>query len=162
MRHGRCQHCGGPYSAPPSHASRRKYCSRACYHASRSIVARGPNNPNWKGGRAIIDGRPCVYAPRHPRAMKRMGYVYESMLVAEAALGRRLKWFGPGNHASEVVHHINGDPADNTPSNLLICTERYHQWLHRVAMKSPQERHLKGKALAAARWRNHERRAGQA
>ncbi len=47
----------------------------------------------------------------------------EHVLIAEAVLRRPLK-------RGEVVHHINGDKADNRRKNLLICTRDYHNWLH--------------------------------
>ena len=80
----------------------------------------GPNNPRWVGG--------C-------RRDKTSGYVYircfgdktkyrgEHILIAEKALGRRLR-------CGEVVHHINADHADNRNQNLLICTTGYHRQLH--------------------------------
>lgn len=43
--------------------------------------------------------------------------------IAERALGRRLK-------PDEVVHHIDTDKQNNANTNLLICTNRYHHWLH--------------------------------
>lgn len=44
--------------------------------------------------------------------------------VAETALGRPL----PKN---AVVHHIDGNPQNNSPYNLVICLdESYHQLLH--------------------------------
>lgn len=49
---------------------------------------------------------------------------YVHVMVAERALGKPL-------HAGAEVHHINGDPSDNRPSNLLICPDHeYHMLIH--------------------------------
>lgn len=50
--------------------------------------------------------------------------VYEHVAVAETALGRRLP---KGAH----VHHIDENPRNNAPSNLVICQSAgYHKLLH--------------------------------
>jgi hypothetical protein len=67
----------------------------------------------WKGGRTIDSrGYVRVLSPNHPDRDVQ-NYVYEHRLVMEKVLGRRLE---PG----EVVHHIDGDPANNAPENLML------------------------------------------
>ena len=143
-----CQRCGKEYRTYPSHAQLRIYCSYSC--RSQGKVT------NWKGGRTVIAGRPCIYKPDHPRAMKGVGYVYETILIAEKALGRPLIFYRLGDQRNEVTHHLNENPTDNRAENLVICTEGYHQWLHRVRMKTKEERKQKGRSLAAGRWKNHD------
>jgi hypothetical protein len=86
----------------------------------------GPAHHLWKGGRRVDSrGYVVVYQPAHPRAMKPTGVVFEHVLVAEKAMGRTL----PKHHA---IHHVNGDPSDNTPSNLVVCEDAaYHMLLHK-------------------------------
>jgi hypothetical protein len=47
----------------------------------------------------------------------------EHRLVMEAYIGRKLS-------SDEVVHHINGDKADNRVENLVIMTRSEHTKLH--------------------------------
>jgi hypothetical protein len=45
-------------------------------------------------------------------------------IIAESILGKALP-------KGAIVHHINHDPSDNNPSNLIICqSQAYHLLLH--------------------------------
>lgn len=86
---------------------------------------RGHRNPRWNDGRRA-GGFGARYitllTPDHPSAQKN-GYVYEHRLVAERMLGRLLE-------KNEVIHHVNGNPRDNRPGNLLALTGTEHNRLH--------------------------------
>lgn len=51
------------------------------------------------------------------------GTVRVHRLVAAEKLGRPLR-------SDEFVHHINGDPKDNRPENLMVLTNAEHGQLH--------------------------------
>jgi hypothetical protein len=85
--------------------------------------ARGAQHYAWKGGRTTINGYAVRRVPEHPRADAN-GYVYEHVLVVEAALGKWLR-------RTAAMHHVNGDKQDNRPQNLVACENNaYHMLLH--------------------------------
>jgi len=80
-------------------------------------------HPSWRGGISWVNGYRCIYIPEHPRAHPN-GYVYEHILLAEKKIGRSLL-------PSEVVHHSDGNKANNDPQNLLVLSNQSeHLRLH--------------------------------
>lgn len=80
------------------------------------------NHPRWKGGITMHKGYVKIKVHGHPYA-SRHGYVKRSRLVAEKALGRYLK-------PHEIVHHRNEKKDDDRNKNLVICSKKYHDYLH--------------------------------
>ncbi|MDD5435889.1 MAG: HNH endonuclease, partial [Nitrospira sp.] len=93
----------------------------------------GSNNYHWKGGRTRHSkGYIYVYAPEHPAADKH-GYVFEHRLVMEKIIGRPLR-------PDEVVHHIDGYPANNRDEeNLILLTNNQHTRLENFLKRSVQK-----------------------
>lgn len=107
----------------------KRFCSMPCYNNNKS----GNNNPNWKGGKILVDGYYYIYKPEHPNSTKD-GYVAEHRLVMEESVGRFLK-------KEEVVHHVNRDPLDNSPENLMVCSSTgTHFVSHHLEDRDPQGR----------------------
>lgn len=78
----------------------------------RNGILAGERNPAWDGGRhARTDGYIRVWTPNGQRL--------EHQLVAEKVIGRTLK-------LGEVVHHKDGNKANNDPSNLEVTTQSEH------------------------------------
>ena len=94
----------------------------------------GKNNSSWKGGRVLGATKPnrkyldrntgywYLREPTHPNANK-TGYVAEHTVVMCEKLGRPLI-------KGEMVHHINGDKRDNSPTNLFACDRKKHRFFH--------------------------------
>lgn len=77
-----------------------------------------------RGNKGKVNGYTTVTADKYARKL-------EHILIAEAALGRKLK-------KGECVHHINQNRSDNRRENLLICTIGYHTAIHARMRKHPE------------------------
>lgn len=83
----------------------------------------GSDNPRWRGGKTFELRRVGIRVGRdHPMA-DRNGLVLEHRLVMAASLGRYLR-------SDEIVHHINEDPFDNRPENLVVVSRSQHLAIH--------------------------------
>lgn len=85
---------------------------------------------NWRGGRIVSShGYIKVLVGIGKPGTDSKGYAYEHRVVAEEMIGRPLK-------KGEMVHHIDGDKANNTPSNIKVCeTVLEHLSEHRTSGK---------------------------
>jgi hypothetical protein len=85
----------------------------------------GAANPRWKGGLQMRRGRLNRFVGfDHPMAQA-SGYALEYRLVMAEKLGRFLT-------SDEHVHHIDLDPANNQPDNLILLTRAQHMRVHRL------------------------------
>lgn len=70
------------------------------------------------------DGYVYQYRPQHPRAGNN-GFVPVHQLVMEEMIGRLM------DTRREHIHHIDGNPSNNDPSNLQILKPGIHVRFHR-------------------------------
>jgi hypothetical protein len=81
----------------------------------------------WKGGRSVAsNGYVLIRVGVGHHLADVRGYAYEHRLVAEEKLGRRLR-------EGEVVHHIDGNTANNDPKNIdVLPSISFHRMRHRA------------------------------
>ncbi len=97
---------------------------------SKSDLYRGDGNPAWKDGRRVVGGYVYLYRPESPMATE-AGYVAEHRLVVSESVGRPLK-------RGEVVHHKNGDKADNRLENLELFASNAEHLRHELTGRCPE------------------------
>lgn len=85
----------------------QRYCSKDCWA---------------KGYFVHPEGYVYLYMPNHPDSISN-GMILEHRYVMEQKIGERID-------KDMIVHHINGDRADNRPSNLQLMTKSEHHKFH--------------------------------
>ena len=77
----------------------------------------GPAHPLYRGGMTHDANGYIVFSSGEYKGKR------EHVVVAERMIGRPLD-------PDEVVHHANGQKADNRPENLMVMKRRDHQRVH--------------------------------
>lgn len=81
----------------------------------------GERHPQWKGGKPYTSDAKTGYLIQWNGPNKK---IYQHRKVMEEHLGRKLK-------KGEVVHHKDGNPANNSIENLMLfANEREHMAYH--------------------------------
>ena len=112
-------------------------------YQSRSDARKGDKAANWKGGvRHTRRGYRQLLIPGHPRS-DAGGYVMEHIVVWEQNTGIRV----PDNC---VIHHLNGNKADNRMENLCLMERGAHTQLHHrgTKLKAETKKKISDRALA--------------
>lgn len=141
-----CEVCGKPCYIRPSRLKKQKHitCSKECDSISRSNWMKGIGNHQYglKGElnssfnnkyEMIYQGYKYIRINDHPFSVKN-GWVREHRYIAEQYLlndENSINIEGKKYLKQELeVHHIDQNPLNNNPNNLMILTKSEHKRLH--------------------------------
>lgn len=120
-----------------------RYCTKRCYRIEGQPFRLGKKFPNERGAygnkRIASNGYVEVYLPGHPIADNR-GRVLEHRLIIYDEIKRPLTF-------NDVVHHINGNRADNRRENLVLTTRSDHNSHHKTDESKERIRDRLGRFL---------------
>lgn len=107
--HGICAWCGNNFEGS---RKEQKYCSKDCANSAVKLMSSNATNN---------------YARGHGH-----GYCYMHRRLAEEILGRKLS-------SNEVVHHLDFNPQNSVPENLIVLSRSNHNKLHSFIAKGVEE-----------------------
>jgi hypothetical protein len=115
MRIGICEWCHNPFT-------KKRPEQRFCNRSHSKIGRTRERNNGWKGGRRIHkqSGRATVLVDGK--------HILEHRALMKAPCGK-------------VVHHLDEDPTNNDPDNLVIMERSEHTRLHNYA--NPRHGHVR-------------------
>lgn len=136
----KCHHCGKEFTSEAKFLrfrlkvskGKHLYCSRRCVYARKddrhSPAPLYRQNPNWEGHRRFENGYVTIYLGKENPLAYKNGYALEHRLVMSKLMGRPLLH-------NEVVHHIDGDKANNTPENLELFSRAATHSVRNIACR---------------------------
>jgi hypothetical protein len=124
-----CDWCGCVFQKKQIEVRPHNFCCIAHFrewNSRRLSKYNATENPmNEPGGQSLenrLKRHELLRTPGGKTYKKYLGR-HEHRVVAEEMLGRSLR-------PDEVVHHIDGDKTNNSPSNLAVMTRKEHAALH--------------------------------
>jgi len=120
-----CPWCGTTFTPKVAKA---QHCSRACADAAHSQRMRGKGNSNYKTGTSYAKW----YAEMRPLIMERDD---RRCVVCQGTEQTAIvTWKGQQvSRTNLTIHHINEDPTDNAPENLVTLCKTCHAVHHKSA-----------------------------
>lgn len=131
-----CCYCGEIFEKEKSAIKQRNFCCKECLESfnreKMSNYNRKENPMNKKGGsmslRVRKRQRMLDYLKSHPTEVNEKKYAkvlgkFQHRLLGEIKIGRELR-------DDEVVHHIDGNPLNNSLDNLEVMTRSEHMRHH--------------------------------
>jgi len=120
-----CPWCGATFTPQVAKA---QHCSRTCADAAHSQRMRGTGNSNYKTGTSYAKW----YAEMRPLIMERDDHC--CVVCQSKARTEVVTWKGQQvSRTTLTIHHINEDPTDNTPGNMVTLCKTCHAVHHKSA-----------------------------
>ncbi len=116
-----CLICGKEYYVIRATALKSKYCSLKCSYLGKSLTLIGEKACNYKGGIVVAPDDKGFFRTYIRRGAGKR--ITNARHKAQQILGRKLK-------KHEVVHHIDGNKLNDSNSNLIVCSNSFHSFLH--------------------------------